>query len=128
MTDYIDLWCKDIPKGLTDYTDEILEKHSELTLKHEPVTKGQSRDLFTRAIVVIANKYMPWEYSMTDIVGCWIERTSEEKKVRKEVEAIYFELLADEVKVDYKACRNVLLKTVKVYNQRHGYLGRHKNV
>jgi hypothetical protein len=69
---------------------------------------------------------MPWEYSLTEIIGRWIDNTSDNKKVRKEIEDIYFELLADEAEVKYDVCRNVLLKAVKEYNQRHGYLGRHK--
>jgi hypothetical protein len=126
VDEYIDLWVENIPKDLKEQTDAIVTTYRYLVLKHGYTKRSESRDLFTRAIVEVANDNMPWEYSLTDVIGGWIDTTSDNKKVRKEVEEIYFELLADEEEVKYDVCRNVLLKAVKVYNKRHGYLGRHR--
>jgi hypothetical protein len=126
--EYVDGWLWKIPKWLKEQTDDILEKYRELERRCEPTTKGQSENLFTRAIVIVTYENIPWEHLLTDIVGRWIDNTSESKKVRKEVEEIYFRLLANVEQVEYDVCRNVLLKAVKEYNQRHGYLGKHKRM
>jgi hypothetical protein len=124
--DYVDFWVKNIPDDLKDQTDAIVTTYRYFVLRYGYTKVSESQDLFTRAIVEVANENMPWEYSLTEIIGRWIDNTSDNKKVRKEIEDIYFELLADEAEVKYDVCRNVLLKAVKEYNRRHGYLGWHK--
>ncbi len=126
--EYVDGWLWKIPKWLEAQTEDILGEYRELERRCKPTTKTQSERLFTRAIVTVTTENIPWEHLLTDIVGRWIDNTSENRKVRKEVEEIYFELLADVERVEYDVCRKVLLKTVKEYNQRHGYLGKHKRM
>jgi len=123
--DYVNLWAKDIPEDLRDRTNEIIEEYRHLELRCEPVTRWQSQALFIRAIVIVAIKNMPWEISLTEIVGRWIDRTSDKKEVRREVEDIYFRLLSQESTIDVNTSYIVLIKAVKEYNQKHGYLGRH---
>jgi hypothetical protein len=123
--DYVNLWTKDIPEDLRDRTNEIIEEYRHLELRCEPATRWQSQALFIRAIVIVAIKNMPWEISLTEIVGRWIDRTSDKKEVRREVEDIYFRLLSQESTIDVNTSYIVLIKAVKEYNQKHGYLGRH---
>lgn len=124
--DYVNLWVRLIPEDLKERTNEIIEEYRHLELRCELETMWQSQALFTRAIVIVAIKNMPWELSLTEIVGRWIDRTSDERKVRKEVEGIYFRLLAQESTIDVNTSYGVLIKAVKEYNQKHGYLGRYK--
>ena len=115
--DSIDLWIKSIPEDLRDKTNEIIEEFRNLELECGPETWGQSRDLFTRAIIIVSIRNIPWEVSLTELIGRWIDQVSDEKKVREEVEDIYFRLLAKEDTIDVNTSRMVLFKAVSEWNR-----------
>jgi hypothetical protein len=119
--EYVRCWKWKIPEHLSDNLDDVVKEFKELVHQQEPETTEDFENLFTRAIVKVSNDNIPTDYLLADYIGEKIDSTSDCKKVRKEVEDIYFKFLVDDPMMQFK-----LIRSVNEYNRRHGYLGWHK--
>jgi hypothetical protein len=118
--DYVDGWKWKIPNWLKDKANNITEEYRELVRQQKPDTKRDFENLFTRAIVKVSNDNIPDEHLLVELIGKQIDSTSDCKKVRQEVEDIYFKFLTEEPMMQFK-----LQRSVNEYNRRHGHLGKH---
>lgn len=101
---------------------EVFVKLVELT---EADTVRQFKRLIPRAIFIAVNREVNIDYKVAEYVGQLVENCSDNKKVRKEVQDLFFEVLAENS--SYDVCP-AFREAIKRYNTKHGYLGRHKSI
>jgi hypothetical protein len=126
--EYVRCWKWKIPEHLSDNLDDVVKEFKELVHQHEPETLDDYENLFTRAVVKVSNNNIPTDCLLADYIGERIDSTSVCKKVRKEVEDIYFRLYSELEGSWSGPSQFLLIWSVNEYNRKHGYLGKHKRM
>jgi phage-related minor tail protein len=100
---------------------EVFMKLVELT---ESDTVRQFKRLIPRAIFIAVNREVKVDYLVAEYVGRLVENCSESKHVRREVQDLFFEVLAEDSSQDISPA---FREAVKRYNIKHGYQCKHRS-
>jgi hypothetical protein len=103
--------------------DDIEDIFLYLAERTEADSERQFRRLIPRAIYLSVNREVKAEYRIAEYIGKLVEDCSENKKVQREVQDIFFEVMLEKESWELMGA---FLESIKIYNTRHGYLGRHK--
>jgi hypothetical protein len=105
--------------------EEIGKVFVKLVEVTESETERQFKRLIPRAIFIAVNREVNVDYKVAEYVGQLVEDCSDNKRVRREVQDLFFEVLAENN--SYDVCP-AFREAIKRYNTKHGYLGRHRSM
>jgi hypothetical protein len=116
-TKFIEEWFKQQPYEWSNkhYIQDVFLQLAERT---EADTERQFRRLIPRAIYLSVNREVNVDYQIAEYIGELVENCSDNKRVRQEVQDLFFNLMAED---EPREIDQAFREAVRKYNIKHGF-------